>query len=115
MKELTITGGARIGQINTTLPLATLHVTKFQLNLRSSIDGDLIFKTEDIISIEPFYTIPKLIHGIKINHCISEYNNNILFYTFKNPNELINKIFKTGFLQKKDLNYKEEMIVEKTY
>ena len=115
MKELTITGGARIGQINTTLPLATLHVTKSQLSLNSSIDGDLIFKAEDIISIEPFFAIPKLIHGIKINHCLSEYNNDIIFYTFKNPNELIKKIIKIGFWDKNDLNYREERLLEKSH
>ncbi len=112
MKELTFTGGAKIGQITTTLPLATLHVTKSELNLSSSIDGDLIFKSEDVISIEPFFGMPKLIHGIKINHCIPEYNDEVIFYTFKNPNEIMKKILKIGFLQDSITNKKKEIVVQ---
>ena len=98
MTQLNLIGGARIGMANATWPFASLKVTKERLDLNATVLGDLVFRPEDIISIEPYYMIPILGQGIKINHRIPKYNNKVIFWTFKNPNEVLRQIKQTGFL-----------------
>ncbi|WP_295675034.1 hypothetical protein [uncultured Mucilaginibacter sp.] len=74
MEEIRETGGARIGMANATWPMATLIVNQQTLQLKASILGDLVFKSSDIISIEPYTLIPVLGQGIKINHTVAGYN-----------------------------------------
>lgn len=83
---------------NATWPFATLNVTKERLDLNAAIFGNLVFKPEDVISIEPYSMIPIIGQGIKINHRISKYKDKVIFWTFKNPNEVIRQIKQTGFL-----------------
>ena len=92
------TGGARIGMANATWPFATLTVTENLLTLNATILGNLTFKSGDIISIVPYTTIPLLGQGIKINHRVYSYSEKVIFWTMKNPKELIRKIEQTGFL-----------------
>lgn len=97
MTQLNLTGGARIGMANATWPFASLKVSRDRLDLNATIVGNLVFKPGDIISIEPYYMIPIIGQGIKINHRIPKYNEKVIFWTFKNPNEVINQIKQTGF------------------
>jgi hypothetical protein len=98
MTELNITGGARVGMANATWPLASMNVTKDRLTLNAGFVGNLVFRTEDIISLKPYYIIPLLGQGIKINHSIPQYKEKVIFWTFKNPNRIIEQIKQTGFL-----------------
>ncbi len=111
MTQLNLTGGARIGMANATWPFASLKVTNDRLDLNATIVGNLVFKPEDIISIEPYYMIPiigqgikeeslgswRVSIGIKINHRLPKYKEKVIFWTFKNPNEVIGQIKQTGF------------------
>jgi len=97
MTQLNLTGGARIGMANATWPFASLKVTNDRLDLNATIVGNLVFKPEDIISIEPYYMMPIIGQGIKINHRIPKYKEKVIFWTFKNPNEVIRQIKQTGF------------------
>ena len=92
MENLSIIGGARIGMANATWPFATLRVSKERLELNATVVGNLVFRPEDIISIEPYYQIPLIGQGIKINHRIPKYKDKVIFWTFKNPNRIINQI-----------------------
>jgi len=58
MTQLNFTGRARIGMANATWPFASLKVTKVRLDLNATIVGNLVFRPEDIISIEPYYMMP---------------------------------------------------------
>ncbi|BDD03976.1 hypothetical protein [Aureibacter tunicatorum] len=98
MIELQLTGGARIGMANATFPFATLKVNKDRLELNASIVGNLTFQSSDIISIEPYTMIPILGQGIKINHTVSNYKEQVIFWTFKNPKSVVQRIKETGFL-----------------
>lgn len=69
------------------------------LKINASIVGNLIFQPKDIISIQPYTFIPLIGQGIKINHRIENYDSNVIFWTFKNPNFVIGEIKRTGFLQ----------------
>jgi len=98
MTQLNLTGGARIGMANATWPFASLKVTKERLDLNAAVVGNLVFRPEDIISIEPYYMMPIIGQGIKINHRIPKYKDKVIFWTFKNPKEVIRQIKQTGFL-----------------
>ena len=96
-ENFTLTGGARIGWANATYPFANLFVDKDILTINASIVGNLVFRPQDVISIEP-YKISILGKGIKINHRIENYNSKVIFWTFKDPNFVINEIKEVGFL-----------------
>ena len=115
MKELQLTGGAKIGMANATFPFATLKVNKDRLELNASIVGNLIFQASDIISIEPFTTIPLIGQGVKINHKVDNYKERVIFWTFKDPNLVVQQIHATGFLSNQNLTDQkiDRTIVEK--
>ena len=96
MTEIKFTGGARIGMANATWPFASLKVTQDRLDLNATIVGNLVFRPDDIISIEPYSG--GLSSGLKINHRVPKYKDKVIFWTFKNPNEIIRQIRQTGFL-----------------
>ncbi len=107
MKELQFTGGARIGGANATFPFATLKVNKDRLELNASILGNLVFQPKDIVSIETYIMIPILGQGIKINHNVSTYKERVIFWTFKDPNEVIKQIQETGFLSNQNASVQQ--------
>jgi len=96
MTEVKETGGARIGMANATWPFATLTVNNEKLQLNATIIGNLVFKPGDITSIVPYSGL--MSSGLKINHHVSAYNDNVVFWTFNNPNQILKKIEETGFL-----------------
>lgn len=115
MNELQLTGGARIGMANATFPFATLKVNNERLELNASIAGNLTFQPSDIISIEPYTMIPILGQGIKINHTVSNCKDRVIFWTFKNPKSVVQRIEETGFLSNESKTNKkiDKSIIEK--
>ena len=115
MKQYQLTGGARIGMANATYPFAKLKVDENKLELNASVIGNLVFSPKDIISIEPYQQMPIIGKGVKINHRISNYKEKVIFWTFKNPQEVINEIRKTGFLDNmsSDISIDDERILAK--
>ena len=111
VNELKITGGARIGMANATWPFATLKVNKDKFELNASILGKLVFQPSNIKSIDPYTQIPIVGQGIKINHNVESYNQKVIFWTFKNPQTVINQIEQTGFLNNQQ-ELKTDSIVE---
>ena len=101
-KTFKLTGGARIGLANATYPFADLYIDKNTLKINASLVGNLIFQPQDIISIKPYTSIPLVAQGIKINHRVENYNSNVIFWTLKNPETVINEIKSTGFLENKN-------------
>jgi hypothetical protein len=98
MNQLKITGGLRFGMANATWPLATLIATKDKLILKAFMIGKYSFSKEDVISIEPYYDIPIIGRGIKINHKVIQYKEKVIFWSFKNPTDVVNDIKLLGFL-----------------
>ncbi|MCS3529751.1 hypothetical protein [Chryseobacterium sp. JUb7] len=101
-KSFKITGGARIGRANATYPFADLYVDENILKINASLIGNLIFQPQDIISIKAYSSLPLIGQGIKIVHKVSNYNENIIFWTIKDPNIVIDEIQNTGFLEKRN-------------
>lgn len=98
MEKFELTGGARIGMANATWPFATLKVSKDKLEVNASIIGKLVFTPNDIVSIKPYTGLTLVGKGIKINHRVANYSNEVIFWTFKNPSVVIHQITRTGFL-----------------
>jgi hypothetical protein len=92
------TGGARLGFANCTWPLATLTITSERLDINASLIGSYSFNKEDIDSIEPYNNIPFIGQGIKIKHHVPNYKQKVIFWTFRDPHNIIAKIRSTGFL-----------------
>ena len=107
-EKFTLTGGARIGRANATYPFADLYVDKNILRINASLIGNVSFAPKDIISIDPFSSVPILGRGIKINHRVENYNPKIIFWTCRDPVFVINEIKKTGFLDNNTSYYTEE-------
>jgi hypothetical protein len=101
-KTFKLTGGARIGLANATYPFADLYVDKNTLKINASLIGNLVFQPQDIISIKPYTSIPLIAQGIIIDHRVENYNSNVIFWTLKNPEAVINEIESTGFLDNKN-------------
>jgi len=99
---LSITGGARIGWINATWPLAKLTVQKNKINLNATLIGKYSFTQEQIISIKKYTAIPIIGWGVQIIHNISEYPKKIIFWSFSNPESIVTKIREIGFLPSAD-------------
>lgn len=98
MKIVKEKGGARIGWVNASWPLASLKVTEAELILNATILGKLTFKPSDVQSIEVVQVFPLFKKGIKINHRVRTYNTNVLFWSQKKPEVLIKEIEEIGFL-----------------
>jgi len=99
MNDLEIKGAARIGMMRVTYPFARLKVNKDQLELKTSISGDMSFQASDIVSIEPYTIMPIIGQGIKITHNKTSYEDKVIFYGFLSPKTLIEKIKLIGFLK----------------
>ena len=93
-----ITGGARVGWINATWPLAKLTIQSNRLDLNAALVGKYSFTKEQVISINKYTTIPILSWGIQIVHNVSEYPKKIIFWSFSSPASIIKKIESAGFL-----------------
>lgn len=111
MKHFSMTGGARIGMANATWPFATLNVSGERLEINTSLIGNLVFGKDDIISIEPYNLIPVMGQGIRINHRVPGYKSKVIFWTMKNPYEVIRQITETGFLDGESV--KEQKVTER--
>lgn len=94
--EISVTGGARIGIVNATWPLAKLVASGAGLRLTSVFDT-YDFGPRDVVSIERHGSIPFFGNGIRIEHSRPDYPAKVIFWCFGNPDELIARIRETGF------------------
>jgi hypothetical protein len=81
----TVTGGARIGLVNYTWPLAKLIATADRLTLSTTMFGlfgmgTYSFSRDQVLSIERYGWIPLIGEGIRINHSVAEYPEKIVFW-----------------------------------
>src|SRR5882724_672079 len=112
MDQFQLTGGARIGMLHASWPFATLTVTNERLDLNASLIGTYSFTPDQIISIEPYGQILLGSWGIRINHTVTNYNEIVIFSAFKDPNEIIAEIKKTGFLDRASSTINQEVKAE---
>ncbi|MGB6034935.1 MAG: hypothetical protein WBG42_01620 [Cryomorphaceae bacterium] len=97
MKELKLKGGAKIGMWSSSYPFAHLKVNKDRLELNASMIGNLVFQPSDIVDLEPSSGFSLIGGRIRIRHNVADYKEKVIFYSMKEPKEVIGLIKKTGF------------------
>jgi hypothetical protein len=92
-----ITGGARVGWMNATWPLAQLSATADSLRISVFLLGTYSFTPDQVSSIERYVMIPVLGWGIQVRHCVPEYPRKIIFWSLGSPERLLSGISGSGF------------------
>ncbi|RZJ61612.1 MAG: hypothetical protein EOO45_23165 [Flavobacterium sp.] len=104
MKELKITGGAKIGAFNASWPLAKLHVTRDKFEINVGFMGKYIFLPGDITGITSYIGGYKVgSSGVRITHTIPHYNDLVVFFPRANAAALMQSIADTGFMDNDQL------------
>ncbi|MGB8353027.1 MAG: hypothetical protein WCD79_03995 [Chthoniobacteraceae bacterium] len=93
-----VTGGARVGWVNASSPLAKLTATPDSLRVSIRILGNYAFTPETVVSITRHTMIPVLAWGIRIQHCVPEYPAGFIFWSLGNPDKLLAGIREAGFI-----------------
>lgn len=96
-KEFRQKGGARFGGVNIKMFGATLIVNENELLLKLAFLADIKLPKSSIKRIRKYTVIPFIGWGIKIEHNIPIYGENIIFWSFGRPQKLLKKIAETGF------------------
>src|ERR1019366_4785782 len=95
LAEASFRGGARLGWVNATWPFATLKVSRNELRLSSL--GSHEFSPSQIVSLEPYGSIPLFSSGIRINHNRPDYPNTIIFWCMGSRAKVLSAIQDVGF------------------
>jgi hypothetical protein len=98
--EIKLTGGARVGWINASWPFGRMNVTSSKIIINATLLGKYEFRPEDVTSIETVGSLPLIGRGIRVHHNIADYPDKIIFWTTKNPDNLIDDIRRLGFSPK---------------
>lgn len=93
-------GGARIGWVNYSWPLASLSVDSSSLTIATTMFGLLEmgryrFSPDQVIRIERYRSIPVIGEGIRIHHTVTDYPEKIVFWC--RPSSVISGIASAGF------------------
>jgi hypothetical protein len=97
MEEISVTGGARIGGVNATWPLAKLFASAARLKLISVIDT-YDFLASDVVSLVRYGSIPFFSSGVRIVHARQDYPPKIIFWYLGNPETILRAIHEIGFV-----------------
>jgi hypothetical protein len=90
----TLRGGARVGWVNASGPLAALDFSKDRLCLRILAIGTYEFRPEEVVAIEPKKS--SFFSGVRIRHAIAKYPKSIVFQPLGAAN-VIDAIHAAGF------------------
>jgi len=99
MTILEETGGARVGLKNASWPFARLTVSRKELRLNVQLIGRYIFRPQDIVEVEVITKFPIIGKGIRIHHSITDYPPKIIFWTLNDPDAVMERIVRTGFIK----------------
>jgi hypothetical protein len=96
-QPFTITGGAQIGWVNASWPLARLSATSDQLAIKARVLGNYSFTPEQVSAVERYASIPFLAWGVRIRHLVPDYPRRIIFWCLREPNGVLQGIRAAGF------------------
>ncbi|HZR19774.1 MAG TPA: hypothetical protein VFE51_20985 [Verrucomicrobiae bacterium] len=96
-QPFTITGGAQIGWVNASWPLARLSATSDQLAIKARVLGNYSFTPEQVSAVERYALIPFLAWGVRIRHQVPDYPRRIIFWCFNDPTTVLQGIRDAGF------------------
>lgn len=95
MGERSFRGGARIGWVNASWPFAKLTMSADKLSLASL--GTYEFSPSQVVSVEPYGSIPLLASGLRINHNRADYPGKIVFWCMGNRDRVLAELRQIGF------------------
>jgi hypothetical protein len=90
----TVTGGARVGGVNASWPLAKLAATNDRLELRVALLGRYTFSPEEVVSLERYARF--LSRGIQISHVATTAPRQLIFWC-PSPDSVLVNIREAGF------------------
>lgn len=93
-----LTGGARVGWVNATWPLAKLRASPESLEIAAAVVGTYRFRPEDVREIAPVTWIPLLSWGVRVHHVRADVPERVIFWTFAPPARAIEAIAASGFV-----------------
>jgi hypothetical protein len=96
-QPFTKTGGAQIGWVNASWPLAKLSATSDRLAVTARILGNYSFTPQQVSTIERYALIPFLAWGVRIRHQVPDYPRRIIFWCLCEPKVLLRGIQDAGF------------------
>jgi len=93
-------GGARIGWVNYSWPLASLSVVASGLTITTTFFGlfemgRYSFRPDQVVRIERFGWLPILGEGIRVHHTVTDYPEKVVFWC--RPSDVLRGIASTGF------------------
>jgi hypothetical protein len=94
---LTSFGGAYIGWMNVSWPLARLTATGENLSISAVLIGSYTFSPDELNCLKPYSWFPFLGRGIQVIHTNPTYPRQMVFWCPGSPERLIEKIHALGF------------------
>jgi len=104
--NLKFRGGARIGLSNITYPFASLNFDEYSLIINASILGQYVFLQQNIIRLEKYNGF--FSNGIKVVHNIKTYPKNIVFWSLKGVDNILDEYNQYKF-ENNNINRLEEI------
>jgi hypothetical protein len=96
-KSFTKTGGAQIGWVNASWPLARLSATSDRLAITARVLGNYHFTRQQVSAVERYELIPFLAWGVRIRHQVPDYPQRIIFSCLCQPEAVLKGIRDAGF------------------
>ena len=97
MRDLSVTGGARVGLMNASWPLARLTADADRLTVSVFMLGKYEFTAKQIAALEPCGSTPLFGRGIRLRHNRPDYPERIEFWTMAGRDRLLERIHAAGF------------------
>jgi hypothetical protein len=91
------TGGANVGWVNATWPLARLKSSSSKLELSVLLLGKYEFTPDQVVFIDQHSIIPVLGWGVRIHHSRTDYPKRIIFWSLDSPSHVLKGISQSGF------------------
>lgn len=88
-------GGAHIGWVSASWPLAGIEVDSERLVVTSL--GRYVFSPEDVTAIEEVGALPVISQGIRVHHTRPEYPERVVFHTLTGRAALLAALRRAGF------------------
>lgn len=90
-------GGASLGWMNATWPLASLSVTRDELRIKAVLIPPYVFAPKDVVRIEPVGRIRYPASGLRIVHVRKDLPAKVVFWCTGSREQLAKDIVATGF------------------
>ena len=97
-QAFTKSGGARIGWVNATWPLAQLSATSERLTIAVRFLGACTFTPQQVSAVERYVMIPLIGWGIRVRHQAPDYPQRVIFWCWQDPDTLLSGIRDAGFV-----------------